>query len=754
MANERPDLASHGSSSHNVTLEEGNQMSRRTRLRRMRKPHTAVRLILGGVTMLVVVSILFTGVGVAGGFAMVSGWLTDLPNLDDPTAFSVAQTTKIYSADNKLIANLYLENRQVVELDGISPYLQNALVAVEDERFYQHNGFDAVGIVRAFVKNSVAGGVEEGASTITQQYIRNTILADERYDISYRRKVREAYLAYELEQRLSKEEVLSMYLNTVYFGEGAYGAESAALTFFNKHASELSIAEAALLAGLPQSPSRLSPYTNAEGAVSRRQWVLSKMHEQDYITDAEYEAAKVEELQLERAPQLDEQGVYSAPYFVAHVKKLLQDEYGTGLVFKGGLTVYTTLDTTMQDRAEAACRKVMNRADDPDYALVSIEPQTGKIKALVGGRDWATNKFNFATQAKRQPGSSFKMFTLVTALKQGMPPTRKVDSTSPAVIPTGGKPWRVTGGGKGYITLQQATVGSVNAAFARLIAEMGAEPVVETAHDMGITSDVQPFLSITLGSQEVTPLEMTSAYATLANEGTHIPPVAIDKIVDSHGDTIFEASYKGTEAISPSVAYATTQILKGVISGGTARRAAIGRPAAGKTGTTQDYRDAWFCGYTPQLACAVWLGYTPERPMRNVHGITVFGGTFPAMIWAEFMKAALADQPKLDFKSAPAPKYTWKKEWDIPEIDVPNVAGMTQAAAEALLVEAKLTVTASFAYSPTVAAGLVVAQTPAPGTKVKAADPVVIIVSRGPDPNAPPPDPDPPPPDPSGTPTP
>ncbi|MBN2405724.1 MAG: penicillin-binding protein [Coriobacteriia bacterium] len=726
-------------------------MSRRTRLHRTRKSNTAIRVIFGGIAMLVALTVLLTGVGAAAAFSMFSGWLVDLPDLDDPTAFSVAQATKVYSADNKLIANLYLENRQVVDLDEISPYMQHALVAVEDERFYQHNGFDAVGIVRAFMTNLVAGGVSEGASTITQQYIRNTILADERYDISYRRKVREAYLAYELEQRMSKDEVLSMYLNTVYFGEGAYGAESAALTFFSKHASELTIAEAALLAGLVQSPSNLSPYDNAEGAVSRRQWVLSKMHEQGYITDEEYEAAKVEELSLGRAAQLDKSGVYSAPYFVAHVKKLLQDEYGTGLVFQGGLTVYTTLDTTTQDQAEAACRKIMNKDSDPDYALVAIEPESGKIKAMVGGRDWDTNKFNFATQAKRQPGSSFKMFTLVTALKQGMPPTRKIDSSSPAVIQTGGTPWRVTGGSKGYITLKQATVGSVNAAFARLIAEMGAEPVVETAHDMGITTDIEPYLSITLGSQEVTPLEMTASYATLANEGRHIPPVAIEKVLDSSGETIFEADHTGTQAISASVAYATTQILKGVISGGTATRANIGRPAAGKTGTTQDYRDAWFCGYTPQLACAVWMGYTPEKPMRNVHGITVFGGTFPAMIWAEFMKNALADTPKTDFKSAPAPKYTWKSEWDVPDIAVPDVKDMKQADAEKVITEAKLEAAFTSAYSPTVEAGRVISQSPAAGTKVKPAEVVTCVVSKGIDPSTPPEPVEPPEPDPTST---
>lgn len=733
-------------------------MSRRRRLRRHHKKHTALRVLGAFLALSLIVTLLTTGVGSAAAVGVVSGWLADLPDVSDPAQFSVAQTTKVYSADGKLMANLYLENRQVVELDQISPYLLDAVVAVEDERFYQHNGVDFVGLARAVVTN-LATGRREGASTLTQQFIRNTILSEERFDITIERKVREAYLALELERRYDKDEILSMYLNTVYYGEGAYGAESASLTYFNKHAAELTIAEAALLAGLPQAPSRLSPYDDPEAAVARRQWVLSKMHENGYITAEEYEAAKVEELALERSPALDEQGIYSAPYFVAHVKKVLQDEYGTGLVFKGGLTVYTTLDTKMQNIAEEACRSILDRPEDPDYALVAVEPTTGFVKAMVGGRDWSTNKFNFATQARRQPGSSFKMFTLVTALRQGMPPRRMLDSSSPAVIPTGGRPWNVSnagGGGKGYITLQAATVGSVNTAFARLIAEIGAEPVVETAHDMGITSDIQPYLSLTLGSQEVTPLEMASAYGTLAAEGRHYEPRVITKILDASGETIFEAEPEGTQAISPEVAYAAVSILKGVISGGTGRAAQIGRPAAGKTGTTQDYRDAWFCGITPQLACAVWMGYTPERPMTNVHGRRVFGGTYAAPIWAKFMKAALADEPKLDFKRAASPKYTWKDEWDIPEVDMPRIVGMTEAAAVALIEELELVPAVSYRYDENVPKGKVAQQGPVVGTKLIKGDTVTIIVSKGPDPNKPPEPPPPPPPtpEPTGTPTP
>ncbi|PKQ37518.1 MAG: penicillin-binding protein [Actinobacteria bacterium HGW-Actinobacteria-1] len=730
-------------------------MSRRSRLRRHQSKHTAGRVVIGGVAALLALTVLLAGGGTAVAIGLAASWLTDLPSVSDPSAFAVAQTTKIYSADGKLLANLFLENRQVVPLANISPFLQHAVVSVEDERFYKHNGFDTVGIVRAAFTNLAAGGVEEGASTITQQIVRNTVLSAERTEISYKRKVREAYLAYELEKVMSKDEILSMYLNTVYYGEGAYGAESAALTYFNKHAKDLTVAEAALLAGLPQQPSRLSPYENLEGAVARRQWVLKKMQENGYIDEAQYEEAKVEEVKLERAPNMNEEGVYAAPYFVAYVKKVLQDEFGTSLVFKGGLKVYTSLDTKMQTLAEKSVRNVLNLKTDPDAALVAIDPLTGNIKALVGGRDWKTNKFNFATQARRQPGSSFKMFTLVTALESGMPPRRMLDSSSPATIQTGGKPWVVSnaegGGGKGYITLQAATVGSVNTAYARLAKELSPEKIVKTAKRMGITTHLEPYLSITLGSQEVTPLEMASAYGTLANQGKHFPPTAVTKVEDAGGKTIFEANPEGSQAISKEVAYAAVSIMKGVITGGTATRANIGRPAAGKTGTTQDYRDAWFVGFTPQLVCSVWMGYTPERPMRNVHGRKVFGGTWPAQIWHDFMGAALKNEPKLNFKSAASPKYTWKSEWDIPITQIPKVVGIAEAGAIAALEKAKFVPEITYAYSPTVLKGRVISQTPAAGSKAKPGDTVTLVISKGPDPNAPPPPP-PPPPDTTSTP--
>lgn len=727
----------------------------------MRRHHSrsaAGRIALGGIAVALAVAVLLASAGTAVAVGLVANWLTDLPSVSDPAAFALAQTTKIYSADGKLLANLYLENRQVVALKDISPYLQHAVVSVEDERFYTHNGFDTVGIIRAAFTNLAAGGIQEGASTITQQIVRNTVLSSERTDISYRRKVREAYLAYELEKKMSKEEILSMYLNTVYYGEGAYGAESAALTYFSKHAKDLTVAEAALLAGLPQSPSRLSPYENLEGAIARRQWVLKKMLENGSIDAKEYDKAVSEKVTLKRAPNMNENGVYAAPYFVAYVKKVLQDEFGTSLVFKGGLRVYTSLDTKTQTLAEKSVRNVLNLKSDPDAALVAIDPSNGNIKALVGGRDWSKKKFNFATQAHRQPGSSFKTFTLVTALESGMPPRRMLDGSSPAIIQTGGRPWVVNnaeGGGSGYITLQQATTHSVNAAYARLAKELSPEKIVETAKRMGITTHLEPFLSITLGGQEVTPLEMASAYGTLANQGKHFPPIAVTKVVDAGGKTIFESKTAGSQAISREIAYAATQMLKGVITSGTGTRANIGRPAAGKTGTTQDYRDAWFVGYTPQLVCSVWMGYTPERPMRNVHGRRQFGGTFPAQIWHDFMSQALKNQPKLDFKRAPSPSYTWKSSWAAPITQVPKVVGLAEASAVAAIEKAKFVAQVTYAYSPTVAKGRVMSQTPIGGARAKPGATVSLVISKGSDPNAPPPPPPPPPPpDPTGTPPP
>ncbi len=627
--------------------------------------------------MSVVLLVALAGVGVAFGF--VQKWLKDLPDYKSPHAFDVAQATKIYSADGKLLARLYLENREVVPLSKISPYLINAVVAVEDERFYQHKGVDPVGLVRAVVQT--ASGNRQGASTITQQYIRNTILLDERTTMTYARKVREAYLALELEKRHSKHDILEMYLNTVYLGEGAYGAQAASLEYFNRPASQLTLPQAALLAGLLQSPSRLDPYHNPEGAIARRGEVLGRMLANNYITKQQYDEAMNAKLKLERN-KVPNDGIYRAHYFVAHVKKQLQQQFSQGTVFGGGLTVYTTLDTRLQKYAEKAVHNKLPNKKGPQGALVSIDPRTGYVKALVGGRDYRKSKFNLATQGYRQPGSSFKTFVLVTALEEGMPPSMQIDSSSPAAIPSKPKPWVVDnseGSGRGMMSLSSATAASVNTVFARVAWAVGIKDVADTAKRMGIKTRIPKVPSIALGAANVTPYEMASAYGTLATEGIRRDPVCITKVVDRDDKTIYVAKSHGKRVLKASVAKAAIDVMRGVVTNGTGTRANIGRPAAGKTGTSQLNRDVWFVGFTPQLVTAVWVGYPKERTIY-VDGSRAFGGTVCAPIWASYMRKALAGKRVMNFPKQPRPSYNASK-FHIPISKPPNVKGLTLAAA-------------------------------------------------------------------------
>ncbi len=638
-------------------------MSSRLRREHKSRLRRIIPIVLAVVVALTLLTVL-AGAGVA--WAYVTYALKGLPNVDDPNAFKVAQPTKIYSADGKLLANFYLENREIVPISQISTDLANAVVAVEDERFYEHNGVDFVGIARAVVIDITTMSAQEGASTITQQYVRNTILVSERYNITAARKIREMYLAYEFEKRHSKSEVLEAYLNTVYFGDGAYGAEAAALAYFGKHAKKLTTGEAALLSGLPQSPLRLNPYYNMEGARSRQRWVLGRMVANGYITQAEADAAAAEKIVLSKKTDPN-QGIYDCAYFVSYIRKQLLTQYPDSLIFKGGLKVYTTIDTKLQRAAERAVKKTLPLKRDPDAALVSIDPHNGHIVAMYGGRNYSSSSYNYATQGKRQPGSAFKVFTLVTALEKGIPPNRPMNASSPARIPSH-PPWIVhnsEGSGKGYITLSAATRSSVNCVFARLIWELGADEVAATAKRMGITSPIPALPSITLGSAPVSPLDMASAFGTLANDGVRVKPTGITKIVGPDGAVMYQHKASGTRVLSQRIAWATTNQLMGVVSGGTGTRAHLsGREVAGKTGTAQNYQDAWFVGYTPQLSTAVWMGYSEGSiPMRNVHGMRAFGGTFCAPIWHTFMVAALRGRPSVHFARAAAPHYIWKSAW-------------------------------------------------------------------------------------------
>ncbi len=730
--------------------------------------------------VLLVVALALAGVFAlsALAFAFIAYKITsDLPNLEEAaTKIQLAQTTKVFAANGKLIAKLHSEeNREVVPLEKISPYLRKAVIAIEDERFYQHQGIDFEAILRALIVDISSGQTKEGGSTITQQYVKNMFTTREK---TIQRKIKEAILAYQIENIYSKNKILEKYLNTIYFGQGCYGAETAARVFFGKHASQLNLAEAALLAGVIRVPLKYSPYTNPKLARERRDLVLSKMRSLGYISRKEEEAAK--KLPLKVLP-LKSPSTF-APYFVEYVKQLLIKKYGANQVFKGGLRVYTTLDPKLQTYAEEAVRKTLNRPGDPSASLVAIDVPSGQIKAMVGGKNFTREKFNLAVQGLRQPGSSFKPFVLATGIENGFSPG-KVYPSSPTVIKLPGKDWYVRnateGHGGGPMTLRQATIHSVNAVYARFMMDVGPKKVVEVAKKMGITAPLDPYPAIALGGLRygVSALEMASAYSTLARGGNYLQPTAIVKITSSDGKIIEKNKPVSKPAVSNLTAYLVTDILKDVIRYGTGHRANFGFPAAGKTGTTQNYHDAWFVGYTPYLSCAVWVGYrNKQMSLRNIHGFArVAGGTLPAIIWRRFMEKAHRGLAYKDFarpkkgivevkicveSGLRATEYCPKTTWGIflrgkapfkfcqihKGIIVPNVVGKKSRQATLILQNAGFKVNPVLRYHPEVASGVVFSQSPAAGTRVKEESTITIYISKGKPPAPPPPPPPTPPP--------
>jgi membrane peptidoglycan carboxypeptidase len=632
--------------------------SGRNRRKAAKQTGAKIAVVLMGITIFFLV---LAGVGFAIGMVVVNGWLQDLPDYTAEGAFDVMEPTAIYSSDNKLLAKLYLQNREIVDIEEISPWMLKAIVAVEDERYYQHQGVDPQSVVRAAVTGY------GGGSSISQQYIRQTVLIDEAQEQSFKRKVREMFLALELEKRYDKEEILSMYLNTVYFGNGAYGVEAAAKNLFAKPASELNIAEAALLAALPNQPSYLNYWENPDNLddlIARRNLVLDRMLSNKYITEDEFDAAMRAEHEFEAAP-MPEDGIYRCDYFVDEVKRQLQDLFDFTAVFGGGMTVYTTIDCKQQGFAESAVWDALPD-DGLEGALVAIEPATGYVKALVGGKSYDESKFNLATMAGRHPGSSMKMFTLLTAINEGMSPETQVDCGSPITINNGGEPWRVEnaeGGSGGRMSLRSATAWSYNTAFALLIDTLGAQKVVDMAHAAGITSDLMPYNSLTLGAQEVTVLEMASAYATIANSGVYNEPTFITEVHNRRGVTIWEHIPDPQKRIDPKVAYAVTDVLRGDITNGTAYAANLdGRPVAGKTGTSENYGNVYFVGYTVELATAVWVGYPESNNLPiNWYGQTAYGGVVCAPIFRDFMIPALEGVPFTEFTVFDPPPYDANK---------------------------------------------------------------------------------------------
>ena len=637
---------------------------RRDRQRRRRAQQTKRRaLVLAAFAALLLLLAAITGGTIT---ATSSALECDLSSLR-PVA--IGQNSFVYAADGSLLGSIPAEkNRQPRKLNRMSPWVQRATIAIEDRRFFEHGGVDASGVVRAAVKNLEAGRIVEGGSTITQQLVRNLYIGNEK---SFTRKTKEACLALKLDGEWSKERILETYLNQVYFGNHAYGVEAAAQTYFSKRAHRLNLNEAALLAGLPQAPSLFDPFKREGQAVARRNDVLRAMLVAEYITAPQYRKAVRAPLPLKRGTLYTR---IKEPYFFSYVRDLLIKEYGAKTVRSGGLRVYTTIDRRFQRHAVSAMKQTLPYSSDPASAIVSINPANGAIRAMTAVAPQSKKlQFNLAAQGRRQAGSAFKTFVLTEAIEQGINP-----STSYLSAPLRWKTsddcnevsdpncvWEVSTYDETYVgttSIAAATLRSDNTVYARLTLDVGPENVVDIARRMGIETKLEPVASIGLGSNSVSVLEMASAYATLAAGGVHSEPMAIRKVVLPSGKEDDDAGWGESarrRVFSDGVAYEVTKILERNIQAGTGTGAAIGRPAAGKTGTTDNFADAWFVGYTPTLATAVWVGFpNAQVEMRSVHGIRVAGGTFPATIWNRFMAPAVASTRPVGW-SSPGEPAVW-----------------------------------------------------------------------------------------------
>jgi penicillin-binding protein 1A len=610
------------------------------------------RRVLIGIGGLTLLGLLVVGIAVLWAFTILP---RSLPSVTALETLQPIQGTKIYDDNDEAITELHVERRILVPLAQIPQSLRDAILATEDRRFYSHWGIDPIGVARAILQNYRRGRIVEGGSTITQQLTKVLFLTP---DKSLERKLKEAVLALELERRYSKDRILEMYLNQVYFGQGSYGVEAAARTYFGKGVSELTVRESALIAGLPRAPTNYSPFDRPEAAKRRREVVLRRMVEFGTIKDEE--AKRLAKTDLGLIPP--ERRRTTGQYFIDYVQQTLEAKYGPDLVLKGGLNVYTTVNPTMQLTAEQSLREGLKAlqgrtsatqgkpGETPEGAVVTVEPQTGYVKAMVGGSDFFRSEFNRAVQAKRQPGSAFKPFIYIAALEAGFTPASQIED-SPVSFPIGknGQVWKPENYDRkfrGSTTLQQAIEESVNVVTVKLQERIGLAKTIQVARRLGITSPLDVNLSLALGTSDVSLLEMTSAYGTLANQGVWMPPVTIRYVTDAQGKLLEEHVPEGREAVAPETAYVITQMLRGVVERGTGQAAkGLGRPVAAKTGTTNDYSNAWFVGFTPRLATGVWVGYDRPRSL----GKDETGSRVAVPIWVTYMGKVLGESPKEDF---------------------------------------------------------------------------------------------------------
>ncbi len=709
-------------------------------------------------------------------FGLVTSIASEVPSLDPARLQQREVDGYVYDSKGERILAVLRgsQSRILVPSDQIAPLMKQAIVAIEDKRFYEHRGVDVHGIMRAVWQDVRNKRVVEGGSTITQQFVKNTYVKSQR---SISRKLKEAALAWQLEQRWSKDRILTAYLNTIYFGNGAYGVQQAALTYFHHPAEHLGLAEAALLAGIPSDPARYDPVANPKAARERRDIVLRQMLDQGDITYRDY--ANATRARLPRPDEVrlsDTEG--PAPYFTNYVKQQLIDRYGSGRVFGGGLRVKTTIDLNIQRFARQAITKWLTNPNGPSAALVAVDPRDGSVLAMIGGNNYRKSQFNLAVQGERQPGSSFKPFVLATALRDGISPDSEFES-GPVQIPLGDKVWSVRNyenSDLGRISLATATEFSDNTVYAQLTQLVGPGAIVRTAKRLGITSPLKSYFAIGLGAEAVNPLEMARAFSAFAYRGRRIDgatfgnrPRAISAVRNESGRIVDNNLPIGRPVLTENTAALLTSLLQGVVTGGTGRQAQLsdGRPVAGKTGTTENYGDAWFVGYTPQLVTAVWVGYPNSlRPMlTEYHGDAVAGGTFPALIWKSFMERALAyrGNPPQDFPSVSQPFAVPKQvvyrngqlqldngncnntkqllyfegegpartaKCKVNEVEVPRLIGQTVAQANSRLAAQPLTPQYVFEPAkPRQRLGIVLRQFPARGT-LSSYDKVTLVLPK------------------------
>jgi membrane peptidoglycan carboxypeptidase len=699
----------------------------------------AVIAIAGG---LVALLLLPAALGIGAGVDRVGARLDSLGEAYKRIPKFPERST-IYASDGKtVLAQVYLdENREIVHLDEVSEVARTAVLVAEDDGFYEHGALDVPSVLRAMVANVAAGDVVQGGSTITQQLVKNAVLDET--DQTLERKWQELAVALQIEQRYTKDQIFELYLNDVYLGNGIYGIGTAARYYFDEPASKLSLSEGATLAGMIRAPEDYNPIAHPKRAVARRNFVLDRMVE---LGDAgAAKVAKIASQPVALPPDAGHASTEKLPFFVTYItRQILADTDGAydvfgktakqreRTLFQGGLKIVTTLDPDWQRAAQAAANQPWavtpgnpGYGQTPDTAIVSVDNADGAIRTMLSGRNYQKDQLDLAT-ATRQTGSAFKPFTLVAAFEEGIPPGQVYSATSPFCSPA----WtsqdhcvsNAEPGKGGYENLTIATAYSTNVVFAQLALDVGPSKIAQAAHEMGITSDLSVVPSITLGTSDVSPLEMASAYQTLANRGRHCVPFAVSRVEDAEG-VLYRHKAECHQVIDPQIAAQVTSMLQGVVSlpGATGTAAAIGRPVAGKTGTTQEYSNAWFVGYTPQVSTAVWVGFPGDPdPLDRYFGTSVFGGSIAAPIWRTYMTHVVAGMPVQGFP-APPPPETGK---------VPDVGGRPVGAAQKILADASFSSRIENVHS-TRPEGTVVGQDPAGGVTAQLGALVTLQVSSG-----------------------